>query len=156
MLTAAHLSKLLEIELASVPIPAYASPPRQLGPWFSEFSKYRVPVSVHAFTILIYFYLRHGDAEYAQWIFQRMEQGTVPSAMPSGAMESAPIPSPNSVTLATIALLWCQNRDWERVGQVLARLGGPGAAGALPRLVTRIVSAMVDCGDVAKAEKIWL
>ncbi|KAJ2030136.1 hypothetical protein H4S03_007168, partial [Coemansia sp. S3946] len=144
LVTAAILSKLLEIEISSVPITTGL--PRQVYPWLDSFTRYGVEPSVHAFTILMHAYLRRGDSEYAVWIYQGMLRGSI-TFVNAGITESMRMPEPNDVALATVAQVWCQNREWAKVYEVLS---------VSQRLVTRTVSTLVDDGNVREAEDVWL
>ncbi|KAJ2871626.1 hypothetical protein GGH93_004669 [Coemansia aciculifera] len=144
LVTAALLSKLLETELLSVPLTVGL--PRQVHPWLDAFTRYGVQPSVHAFTILMHAYLRRGDSEYAVWIYQGMQRGSI-TYTHDGRTESMRVPEPNDVALATVAQVWCQNREWAKVYEVLE---------VSQRLVTRAVSTLVDDGNVCEAEELWL
>ncbi|KAJ2840653.1 hypothetical protein FBU31_000238 [Coemansia sp. 'formosensis'] len=152
LVSAAMLAKLLEIELSSVP-PTMGLP-RQVRPWLDGYVRYGVEASVHAFTILMHAYLRRGDSEFAVWIYQGMQRGSIVYTH-GGRTESMRVPAPNDVALATVAQVWCQSRQWDRVHQALELMAGGGGL-VSQRLVTRAVSAMVDDGDVRGAEELWV
>ncbi|KAJ2792436.1 hypothetical protein GGI18_000400 [Coemansia linderi] len=151
LVSAQLLAKLLEIEL--LPVPTSAKLPRQVHPWLDAYFRYGVEPTVHAFTILMHAYLRCGDPEFALWIYQSMQRGSV-TFVQEGRAESMRVPAPNDVALATVALVWCQRRQWAQIHGVLERLGEGGLVSQ--RLVTRAVSAMVDDGHVREAEDLWL
>ncbi|KAJ2449209.1 hypothetical protein GGF42_004851, partial [Coemansia sp. RSA 2424] len=154
LVTAAHLSKLLEISVSSS-LHASSRLPRQVHPWLSAYTRYGVEPSVHAFAILMHAYLRSGDTEYALWIYGGMERGELAVPGADGRASAMRVPPPNAVATATVAQAWCQLRQWPRVHAALDRVVEV-APGDAQRLVTRAVSTLVDDGHVDAAEALWL
>ncbi|ORX71277.1 hypothetical protein DL89DRAFT_256311 [Linderina pennispora] len=131
-LTAAHLTKLLEIEIGAAPVSA--SIPRALDIWLSSFRKFGIVPTIETFTVII-------DA-------------TVSFTLPDRTPVVLSAPAPNAVTWASVARVWCQTGDWDRVHMTMAMIKQSGNK-ISPRLVTRVVSEAVDRGDVAKAHQFW-
>ncbi|KAI8320741.1 hypothetical protein GQ54DRAFT_312389 [Martensiomyces pterosporus] len=152
LMTSMHLTKLLEIELGSVP-PSFAIP-HDMHLWLGDFRKHRVDPCVQTFTVIINAYIRHGDAEYAMRVFEQMQLGSLALTLPDRSTISISVPQPNEVTVASIAGAWCSSGRWERVRDVLNYTETHGMP-VSQRLVTRIVSEAVDRGEMAIAEQIW-
>ncbi|KAJ1952724.1 hypothetical protein EC988_003395 [Linderina pennispora] len=151
-LTAAHLTKLLEIEIGAAPVSA--SIPRALDIWLSSFRKFGIVPTIETFTVIIDAYVRHKDGDFANQIFDQLRSGTVSFMLPDRTPVVLTAPAPNSVTWASVARVWCQTGDWDRVHMTMAMIRQSGSK-ISPRLVTRVVSEAVDRGDVAKAHQFW-
>ncbi|KAJ1962738.1 hypothetical protein GGI12_002465 [Dipsacomyces acuminosporus] len=152
LLSSMHLTKLLEIELGS--IPAELPIPRSMHLWLSNFQKHNIDAGVQAFTVIINAYMGHGDTQFAMQIFEQMQRGTLSLANPDGTSSSIHVPAPNEVTIASVASVWCRGKSLEKVKRVLGHIAKHGVP-VSERLVTRVVSEMVDKGCLADAECIW-
>ncbi|KAJ2558844.1 hypothetical protein EV175_000603 [Coemansia sp. RSA 1933] len=150
LVTAAHLAKLLDIDVA-----ARAGLPRGIDVALREFARLGVGPDVHALTLLINMYVERGSHADACRIYEHMCAGTMVVAQETGdpAPRAIAVPQPNDVTRLTIAKMWCAEGAYDRVLGVVESM----RQGLDPqRLVTRLVASMVDSGELDAAEAVWL
>ncbi|KAJ1734742.1 hypothetical protein LPJ61_000911 [Coemansia biformis] len=133
--TAGHLAKALEIELASVP-PEWRLP-RTVDLWLREFRRCRIDPGAQPLLAIASAYRSRGDPQFAQQVLAQM-MDTPAEAVPGRTVVDA---APHAHSTAAL-------------GHVLADFRARGRAPPAP-LVTSTIAWLVDSGDVPAAEQLW-
>ncbi|KAJ1993838.1 hypothetical protein GGI26_002629 [Coemansia sp. RSA 1358] len=152
IVTSAYVAKLLEIDMAALDKSLVL--PRTLSAFLRDFAYFGVHPDVTAMTIIINSYIEHGDSAFALWIFEQMESGKVDIGHGNGTSETIAISRPNDITVSTIAKAWCTNSNLTQIASLfdtMTRQKKPISQ----RLVTSVVSNMVDLGKFNEAEETW-
>ncbi|KAJ1648449.1 hypothetical protein LPJ64_000278 [Coemansia asiatica] len=150
LVTAGHLGKQLEIDLASVDPKAVL--PHDMLLWLRGFYQHNVEPDINTMTIIINAYLQHEDSGFAIWIYEQMQRGVISVTRQDYSVENIAVPAPNAVTEALLAEVWIKRGDLDPVLRLLSRLEQQKEQSILQRLVTRAVSGLVEQGRTDEAE----
>ncbi|KAJ2158551.1 hypothetical protein GGF46_003701, partial [Coemansia sp. RSA 552] len=149
--TEAHLTKLLEIEIAAIPRKLHL--PGSMDLWLCHFYSYGIDPGVRTFTVLIDAFIAHDDSDFAWWIFKQMTDGQMTiTCTDDGTSKVVSVPPPNDITIATISRAATRPGDLVASINDIERVYGRVS----PRLITHAVARIIDTGDLATAESMWI